>query len=174
MSSRDLIKEANKIPFHYLLTSLKNTPTQLNCPFAERHSRDDVHKSARYYPNTNRIYCFGEGKLWSPVSLVAEKLGIPHAKAAEAILKRAGGRDISQRKMDSLNHLKNVFNKKGRDLEPFDQLADILSSRSAINFVVESAEQFAVWGVPPIRLVRETAVAIEELVYELSENEQNE
>lgn len=166
--SQDLIKEANKIPFHYLMSGLSNVPTQIRCPFAkEKHVRDDVHKSARYYPDTNRIYCHAEGKIWSPVSLVAQKLGISNLEAAKAILNRAGGRDVGDRKRDSIRNLKNLFVNKRKKFEQFDFLQDILSTRPARIYVADCADIFADWPDPPMNFIRETALALEALVEEI-------
>lgn len=69
---RELISE--NIPLHKVLEEVGIhlpqvlKPQQMSCPF---HGKD-VKQSARYYPETNSMYCFTCKKSWDPISFWME------------------------------------------------------------------------------------------------------
>lgn len=53
---------------------------QLSCPFGHR---PDINKSARYYPDSETIYCFTCGKTWDVVEAVKDAEGVDTATACK-------------------------------------------------------------------------------------------
>lgn len=92
---RSLLERANAIPFSAIFGYPSDRPIQITCPFRERHSNEDRSKSARYYPDTNIIHCFAEGRRWRPVDLFLEKAQkggncVAREEAAKALLRKYG------------------------------------------------------------------------------------
>lgn len=82
------------MPFSLVLDLERgNRPQQLRCPFAENHERGDIRKSARYYPSSNRVFCFTENKSWRPTDYVAQKRRITQLEAAKWILDKFSGKE---------------------------------------------------------------------------------
>lgn len=107
---RQLIDKANGIPFSVIIDMPRGDRTQqIRCPFGpdrERHQNGDRSRSARYYQNTNKIFCFTEGKAWRPTDFISEKLGVSQEDAAKALLRRfSGGEEQERAREHRLNKL---------------------------------------------------------------------
>lgn len=61
-------------------------PQQLSCPF---HGRD-LSMSARYYPDTNSMYCFACKEAWDPISFVMKTNGLKFMDAARHLASKQG------------------------------------------------------------------------------------
>jgi hypothetical protein len=57
-------------------------PQQLSCPF---HGKD-LSMSARFYPETNSMYCFACKEAWDPISYVMKSDGIKFMPAANFLV----------------------------------------------------------------------------------------
>lgn len=88
-SGMGIFAKANSIPFSVIL-GISDRRHQIRCPFSENHSDGDRKRSARYYPDTNRVYCHMEGEGWSPVDYVAKREGITPLEAAKKLVRDYG------------------------------------------------------------------------------------
>lgn len=88
-NSVGVFSKANAVPFSVIL-GIRDREHQIRCIFAENHTDGDRKRSARYYPDTNRVYCHMEGVGWSPVDYVAQRDGIEPLAAAKKLVREFG------------------------------------------------------------------------------------
>lgn len=162
-----VVTEANKVPFHVLFKNLEPKAMQMRCPFAdERHSAGDRHKSARYYPDTNRIYCYMEAKSWTPVSLLMEKLKLPALEVARMILKRNCRESIDDRKSREFLFLRRKLSKRR---EEYELLYFKTRHKDTWKFIFDAeTESKRGWGLP-FQMVTEVAESLDEFINEVME-----
>jgi DNA primase len=53
-----------------------DAPHQIRCPFWQTHQHGDMHKSARVYPDRDRVKCFSCGYYYDVISLVRNYLDL--------------------------------------------------------------------------------------------------
>ena len=68
-------------------------PQQIHCPF--HASGQELHMSARVYPQTNSWYCFTESRSFTPLTTMATAHEISNSQAAYMLRERFGTDDIS-------------------------------------------------------------------------------
>lgn len=115
---RELIN--GSVPLHLLLeetgVKLPQTikPQQLSCPF---HGRD-LSMSARYYPETNSMYCFACKKSWDPISFWMQYSSTRFMESARRI---SAAYRVDLSKIADLQVLKLTRYKKGEQHSEIDK-----------------------------------------------------
>lgn len=155
----NLIERANSIPLWKILKMPEpSRDIQLRCPFSERHEHGDTHRSARYYLDTNKIYCFTESKLWSPVDLFVEKTGRPANQIASMLIKKYGDR-VEDRAEKLKNQIAKVEQKSTR-ADLYLDLEDSFKEPSVRRFVAERREIEEECGANLFKDTAETATKL--------------
>ena len=66
---------------------------QIRCPFHKGGA--ELAPSARVYPDTNSIHCFKCHRSWSPVTLLAEHLGVSYREALTTVRAQYGAPGVT-------------------------------------------------------------------------------
>lgn len=139
---RQLVEES--IPLHKLLeetgTSLAQVsrPEQMSCPF---HGAD-TSKSARYYPETNSMYCFACKKSWTPVYYWMQYQETNFMQAAES-LARKYGIDLSKVSEIKKHRISELSKKRKGKVDKKKMAMYLLEDRMRLAKDVEEAGTYA-------------------------------
>lgn len=145
--------------------------TQLRCPFHERHEHGDMRKSARYYMDTNKIFCFTENKVWSPVDLFVEKTGKSWNQVASMLIKKYG--DSVEDNAERLKQQITRSEQKSDQTVSFMELEDSFEESSVRRYISEMQEVAMETGMNLFHRTAETAVALEAFIKETKKEVQD-
>lgn len=165
---REVIEKANSVPLWQILKLPQPKKSkQIKCPFSERHSHGDASKSARYYVDTNRIFCHMEQKGWGPVDLIAEKGNVSRYEAAKAILKKFGG---AGSRIDRVEWELKKFKKfeENEQERRYKVLEEMFNDPGICRFIFEQSQIAIEYKVDLFEETLSTAMAINELIKERS------
>lgn len=141
MKDPRLVRElvAEKVPLQNLLESTGNhlaqtiKPQQISCPF---HGVD-TSRSARFYPDTNSMYCFACKKSWDPISFWMKHQGIGFMEAARQLSSQFGV-DLSK-----------IADVKAFKLDQFEKSKKGVDKRKMALYLLESRVRLAKFAEDP-------------------------